>query len=316
DELRRYLRHTESNYDKKLFLGFGTVLGTRERMFAAPLLIAQCEISHDGGFVTLEPDMGTLSLNYDLISSLSPNSFNDTVDDAVNPLSDDENSAVEEYEQRIEGIDAFDTGRLNELAREIFGEFTRKLESFKNIGKLTQASYNFQEELEKYTYRPARRKNAAITPIKRAESLFEKGLSFVDANHFFLHAIPDQLSTFEALNNFVRDIGTETEFKNPVVEKMLANALTDSRVEIGNEDNDAEIQQAIDTAVPLSLSNSQVQALKNAWANEISYIQGPPGTGKSHTISALVLSAAALHKKILVLSEKTAALKVVKDKIE
>lgn len=316
DELRRYLRHTESNYDKKLFLGFGTVLGTRERMFAAPLLIAQCEISHNGEFVTLEPDIGTLSLNYDLISSLSPNSFNDTEDDAVNPLSDDENSAVEEYEQRIEGIDAFDMGRLNELAHEMFGEFTRKLESFKNIGKLTQASYNFQEELKKYTYRPARRKNTAITPIKRAESLFEKGLSFVDANHFFLHAIPDQLSTFEALNNFVRDIGTETEFKNPVVEKMLANALTDSRVEIGSEDNDAEIQQTIDTAVPLSLSNSQVQALKNAWANEISYIQGPPGTGKSHTISALVLSAAALHKKILVLSQKTAALKVVKDKIE
>jgi len=139
---------------------------------------------------------------------------------------------------------------------------------------------------------------------------------FVNANHFFVSLIPDQLSTYEALNSFVQNINEENDFKNPVVEKLLGNALTDSRIPIGRQAIEDEIQNIIDTFIPLSLSASQIQGLKNAWTNEISYIQGPPGTGKSHTISAIVLSAIARNKKVLVISQKTAALSVVNRKIE
>ena len=118
------------------------------------------------------------------------------------------------------------------------------------------------------------------------------------------------------MNSFVENINEVNDFKNPVVEKLLINALTNERVDIEKENIEDEIQKVIDTYIPMSLSNSQLQGLKNAWANEISYIQGPPGTGKSHTISAIVLSAIALNKKILVVSQKTAALQVVNKKIE
>ncbi len=64
--------------------------------------------------------------------------------------------------------------------------------------------------------------------------------------------------------------------------------------------------------VPMSLSSRQQEAIRNAWSSDISYIQGPPGTGKSHTISALMLSALILEKRVLLGSHKKAAIDVVR----
>ena len=45
-------------------------------------------------------------------------------------------------------------------------------------------------------------------------------------------------------------------------------------------------------------------------------INGPPGTGKSQTITNIVASAIAVGKKVLFVSEKAAALEVVKQRLE
>lgn len=66
----------------------------------------------------------------------------------------------------------------------------------------------------------------------------------------------------------------------------------------------------------MSLSESQIKAIVNAFSCDLSYIQGPPGTGKSHTICAIILTALMQDKKILVVSQKTAACKIIKDKLE
>jgi superfamily I DNA and/or RNA helicase len=321
EELNRYFSFLQKNHDKKLFLGFGTAVGTRKRIFAAPILVIQCEISKDENSQTIiiEPDLGTLNLNYDFISALSTNYSNEE-DDVLNPLTEDENRVVEEIEIRIKDLDDFDILAFSKVANEIFDELNKKITHFNNIKIIPFPEYNFKEELAKYSFRPPRvAKGNGERKKNRDEnekSIFEKDLVFINANHLFVSVIPDQLSTYEALNTFVQSINEENDFKNPVVEKLLANALTDERVEIARDIIEDEIQEVIDAYIPLSLSNSQIQGLKNAWANEISYIQGPPGTGKSHTISALVLSAIALNKKVLVISQKTAALNVVNRKIE
>lgn len=68
--------------------------------------------------------------------------------------------------------------------------------------------------------------------------------------------------------------------------------------------------------MPLSLSNNQKEAIIKAWTNEISFIQGPPGTGKSHTIAAILLTAVFMKKRVLLVSHKEAALKVVKTMVD
>ena len=51
-------------------------------MFAAPILTIQCELSKDEltRIIYLEPDLGTLTINYDFVSSLSTNFFNEEED--------------------------------------------------------------------------------------------------------------------------------------------------------------------------------------------------------------------------------------------
>lgn len=323
EELSKYCSFLQKNHDKKLFLGFGTVIGTRKRIFAAPILVVQCEVSKDetSQTISIEPDLGTLNLNYDFVSALSTNYFNEE-DDVLNPLTEDENRAVEAIESHIKEFNEFDITGLKKFAGEIFDELNKKIAHFKDIKKIQITDYKFKEELTKYSFRPPKTAKGIGNGNKKRnreeseKSIFEKELVFVNANHLFVSIIPDQLSTYEALNTFVQSINEENDFKNPVVEKLLINALTDERAEIGRDKIEDEIQKIIDTYIPLSLSNSQIQGLKNAWANEISYIQGPPGTGKSHTISAIVLSAIAMNKKVLVISQKTAALNVVNKKIE
>ncbi|MCB0753584.1 MAG: hypothetical protein KDC52_19085, partial [Ignavibacteriae bacterium] len=315
NELNNYYGFLQKNHDKKLFIGFGTVVGTRKRIFAAPILTIQCEVAKDETSHTIyvEPDIGTLNINYDFISALSTNYQNEE-DDVMNALTEDENRTLENVESLLKEIYQFDFQNINRFALETFDELKNKIEHFKNIVQIQKSEYNFRRELQIYSYRPP--KNGNEKKKDREKSIFEKDLVFVNANHLFLSLIPDQLSTYEALNSFVQTIDEENDFKNPVVEKLLINALTDESIEIDRMPIEDDIQKIIDKHIPISLSNCQIQGLKNAWANEISYIQGPPGTGKSHTISAIVLSAIAMNKKVLVLSQKTAALQVVNKKIE
>jgi hypothetical protein len=105
-------------------------------------------------------------------------------------------------------------------------------------------------------------------------------------------------------------------FQNQVLEKLFQGILQDQSIEF---DNDLIDRALIDQAViylPLPLSERQKDALYNAWQREISYIQGPPGTGKSYTIVAIMISALLLNKKVLFVSQKKAAIDVVRRKLE
>lgn len=61
---------------------------------------------------------------------------------------------------------------------------------------------------------------------------------------------------------------------------------------------------------------SQYSALIDALAGKNLVINGPPGTGKSQTITNLIAEAMVRGKKVLFVSEKLAAMEVVKDRLE
>jgi hypothetical protein len=104
-------------------------------------------------------------------------------------------------------------------------------------------------------------------------------------------------------------------FGNPLLTKLFEGILEGRPVDF--RDNllpRDEVLDAIDL-LPIPLSRRQREAVFRAWTHEVSYIQGPPGTGKSHTITAIMLAALFLKKRVLLVSHKKPAIDVVYEKL-
>ena len=316
-KIAEFCRILEKTHTEKLFAGFGLIAGKKKRTFAAPVIFVECEIDsgdENSHSIRVEPDIATLRLNYDLISALVD------FDDEFGHYNENQHRAkniMEEYENKIEEIiekGIFDSKYLSAFAKEIFEQLKSQIAEFKEIQVFDSKEYELETELHNIekTNLP---KSPGAARLVFHEPVFKGPLVFIEANHLFINIVPSQLSTYEALNTFVASV-TNGEFNNQALEKMLINAITGKNAAFNQENLQEGITKIINKYVPLPLSERQIQSITNAWENEISYIQGPPGTGKSHTISALILTAQAMNKKVLVLSQKPAALKVVKDKVE
>jgi hypothetical protein len=104
-------------------------------------------------------------------------------------------------------------------------------------------------------------------------------------------------------------------FENPLLAKLFEGILEGQPVDFRNDllPRD-EVLKAIDL-LPIPLSRRQREAVFRAWTHEVTYIQGPPGTGKSHTITAIMLAALFLKKRVLLVSHKKPAIDVVYEKL-
>ena len=82
--------------------------------------------------------------------------------------------------------------------------------------------------------------------------------------------------------------------------------------------SDRERLEAIDLDLPLvdRADGSQAAALLRALRGETMLIEGPPGTGKSQTITNLIAAALAAGRTVLFVSEKLAALEVVRRRMD
>lgn len=293
-----YYEQVKSNPEKKLFIGFGLLCGTiKKKVISAPIVYIQCDIDKtDNNEIIVEfPD--TANINYDLLASLSEKTnIND--EDVFSPSTTNQTSLLEKLEDEIIKCNTFE--KMVEFSQYVFNQLKIDFEEFKQI-ETVRNTIDYKAEINNYLG-------------NRINSIFKEKLKYYPINLSFVSNIPDQLSTYQALHTFVENIETTNDFKNPVLEKLLVNALSEQRSIISVLEEE-RISDIIENVIPLSLSTSQKQAVKNAWQNEISYIQGPPGTGKSHTISAIMLSALALDKKVMVVSAKQPALEVVNQKI-
>lgn len=293
-----YYEQVKSNQDKKLFIGFGLLCGSKQKkMVSAPIVYIQCDIDKTEDNTILLDFSDTANINYDLIATISDKSSSDD-DDIFTPSTTNQTLVLEKLEDDILKCDTY--SKLSDFAQDALLQLRIDFDEFKQV-EVVKDYIDYKAEINGHL-------------ANKNTSLFKGKLKFYPANFSFIADIPDQLSTYQALHSFVENIEQKGEFKNPVLEKLLVNALSDKKTTIGTI-HEEKINNIIENVIPLSLSSSQRQAIQNVWQNEISYIQGPPGTGKSHTISAILLSALELNKKVLVVSQKQPALEVVNQKI-
>lgn len=130
------------------------------------------------------------------------------------------------------------------------------------------------------------------------------------------------LSTFSYLKiNMYNDLGNNEEevCENPIVMALSGDLsslpdTTDIISEVENLDFDKD-QKPQDVFQVLDADHSQQEAIELAKRGVSFVLQGPPGTGKSQTITNIIAECLAEGKKVLFVSEKEAALDVVRNRL-
>ena len=117
--------------------------------------------------------------------------------------------------------------------------------------------------------------------------------------------------------NMYEDLNKKRDviISNPIVKSLSGNLSEIKQVpkDLNNFDHDKS--SALESYQVVDADSSQQDAILLS-KNGISFVlQGPPGTGKSQTITNIIAEALADNKKVLFVSEKMAALEVVKKRL-
>lgn len=313
--------------DRRLFLGLGLVAGRfNGRRIAAPVVFVELEVQRDEATQTLELlyDWETLSLNYDLLSTLT-GALQEEEDLLDAALLEREMVFVETFERDMERLFPGcqpDVEAQASFARSRWGvepegtteaallyDFLIHWASYL-VGRMRElfpACVEVKPWPGGYRYEDERAATGARSN-KPPASIFDLPASSVAAAHVFLAAVPPQLTAFAALRELIREVEARG-FRNQMLTRLLGSALLGLPLPIEVESEGAPV------SLPMSLTEAQQAALRMARTSEISYVQGPPGSGKSHTIVGLMLDALARGERVLLVSQKEAALTVVAERM-
>lgn len=299
---------TEEN--QGVYVGYGLIAGKvtiegRSREVAGPLIIVPVDMESEGDAATdLEFEHEDSLINYDLLALLIPGA--DSVPDGAAPaehtvlFTQELLKAISEAEAFVESATA--NGLPADpaaLVRAVHGILAAQ------IPVLAQFALS-----ERECPTPSQLKQIAASAKGEA----------VNCQFLFIAVRPSEVTTYQALTKLIKQTQGENGgegVENPVLAKLLTSSIEQTGISLARDDAlRRSIHEGIIPLIPLSLSEPQKQAIADAWAAEVSYVQGPPGTGKSHTITAMLLSAVLLGKRVLLVSNKKAALDVVREKVE
>ena len=105
--------------------------------------------------------------------------------------------------------------------------------------------------------------------------------------------------------------------KSPLVRHLLeGGGMFDDGVEVFPPGKIAEHIKASELYCPASYDSSQLAAVLYSAMGKTFVLHGPPGTGKSQTITNIIAHNLALGRRVLFVSEKKAALDVVKSRLD
>lgn len=143
--------------------------------------------------------------------------------------------------------------------------------------------------------------------IKRIFTIIREELARIP-NWRFLEACALGLFSFD---QFVMwsDLRKKSEelANNKIVASLIKGRVTFTQEPLPEVSDDDFTQEVL----PVSLDESQLQAVKAAARGYNFILQGPPGTGKSQTITGMIVNSIVQGKKVLFAAEKMAALQVV-----
>ena len=105
--------------------------------------------------------------------------------------------------------------------------------------------------------------------------------------------------------------------KSPLVNHLIGGGgLFDDGVEVFPADEVAKHLKPDDLFCPVSYDSSQLAAVLYSEMGKTFVLHGPPGTGKSQTITNIIAHNLAHGRRVLFVSEKKAALDVVKERLD
>jgi hypothetical protein len=293
-EYIKNVNHFLRTYDGyKLFIGFGLIHGKYEKsQFFAPLVIAVCNISDiDNNHFHINIDEQSYQINYDLLARFLDIRIEEEFDNEriLTPEEEEKFRAIEEVENSL--INSVQNNNIPDI-NDIFAKLKEKIPNFNQI-YLNDLSFKYD--------------------LRFINQFINDKLFYTMHIFCFVRNVPNILSTYEALNDLLQ----QDQISNELLNKLLINSIKNENVKFPKSDkiSESNILKSINN-IPFTLSKNQIDAIKLTWQNPITYIEGPPGTGKSYTIQALLLTALILNKKILFVSLKKPALKVVKNEIE
>ncbi|MCZ7359897.1 MAG: DUF4011 domain-containing protein [Candidatus Methanoperedens sp.] len=128
---------------------------------------------------------------------------------------------------------------------------------------------------------------------------------------------------FFSFTKFVmyRDLDPKSwpEEKSPANHTLIRAIFDPSSMEIGTEFSEKDVDEKLKSADlyhVMDADPSQIAVIEDVKAGRNLVVEGPPGTGKSQTITNIIAELLASGKTVLFVSEKMAALEVVKSRLD
>ena len=118
------------------------------------------------------------------------------------------------------------------------------------------------------------------------------------------------------LNGTTGDVLAGSPIGFAIVDALLTEGFRSPGPPLSDDTHIDRIVKPGDTYQVVDADSSQVMAILDAMAGRNLVLQGPPGTGKSQTITNLIAEALGRGRKVLFVSEKMAALDVVKRRLD
>lgn len=134
----------------------------------------------------------------------------------------------------------------------------------------------------------------------------EQGIGFFSFNKFLMYNDLDHENWPEGCK----------PSQNQIIQSVLEEGFSEPDSIISKNDHIDEFLDPKDLNQVVDADSSQIIAISDVNQGRNLVIQGPPGTGKSQTITNIIAEAIALDKKVLFVSEKMAALEVVKRRLD
>ena len=293
-----------------VYVGYGLVAGRvtiegRVRDVAGPLIIVPVDMEPEGeAALDLEFEHEDTLLNYDLLAMLIPGA--DAIPDGAAPAE----HAVLFTQELLRAIAEAEAFVESATARGLPADPVSLVKAVHSLlAAQIPALAGFQLV-----------ETPCPSPTELKSVVAAKQGSVNNCQFLFLAVRPSEVTTYQALTKLIQQTEGQNGgegVQNPVLAKLLLSSIEQTGINLTRDETvRREVYQTIVPLLPISLSEPQRQAIADAWAADISYVQGPPGTGKSHTITAMLASAVLQGKKVLLVSNKKAALDVVREKVE